>query len=121
MNPRRTVAGSRLFLIAAALGLPALLVSATGAGCGSVIVEEDADASDGAGGDAKLHLADGGEGDPRDGGRDALPDYVDPGCPDAGPKQTAFTCDPYHQKNGDCPPGQGCFLKVTYPSDPCAQ
>jgi hypothetical protein len=56
-----------------------------------------------------------------DGGFDALPDYVDPGCPDAGPPMTKFECDPYNQNNGDCMPGDGCFIFVQYPTEPCGQ
>jgi hypothetical protein len=52
---------------------------------------------------------------------DAFPDYVDPGCPDAGPPVTAFACDPYTQGNGDCPPGEGCYIFVDYPDEPCGQ
>ena len=56
-----------------------------------------------------------------DAGKDALPDYVDPGCPDAGPAVQSFDCDPYHQQNGDCLPGEGCYIFVSYPEEPCGQ
>jgi hypothetical protein len=54
-----------------------------------------------------------------DGGYEAS--YVDPGCADAGAKPTMFACDALHQGNGDCPPGEGCFVYVDYPSSACAQ
>jgi hypothetical protein len=47
--------------------------------------------------------------------------FVDPGCPDAGMKPTEFTCDPYHQDNGDCEPGEGCYIFSTPPTTPCGQ
>jgi hypothetical protein len=56
-----------------------------------------------------------------DGGQDALPDYEDPGCPDAGPPVQQFECDPFHQNDGSCPPGEGCYIFVLYPSEPCGQ
>jgi hypothetical protein len=56
-----------------------------------------------------------------DAGKDALPDYVDPGCPDAGPAIQMYECDPYNQFNGDCMPGEGCYIFVQYPSEPCGQ
>jgi hypothetical protein len=56
-----------------------------------------------------------------DAGADVLPDYVDPGCPDAGPPMTMFSCDPYNQNNGDCSLGDGCFIFVQYPQGPCGQ
>lgn len=52
----------------------------------------------------------------------SLPDpYDDPGCPDAPPPIEAFDCDPYKQGNGDCPPGEGCYIYVDYPDAPCEQ
>ncbi len=51
----------------------------------------------------------------------AAPDYVDPGCPDAGPPLTDFTCDPYNQNNGDCPANQGCYIYTQNPETPCGQ
>ena len=50
-----------------------------------------------------------------------LPDYVDPGCKDEPPPIQDFTCDPYAQFNGDCLPGEGCYIYVQYPTVPCGQ
>lgn len=50
---------------------------------------------------------------------DTLPDYVDPGCPDAGLPQTAYECDP--QKADDCGPDLACYPFVEYPTKPCGQ
>ena len=110
----------RIFLLILAMGVPAPLIGALGAGCGNSVVETDADASDGAGGQGNTPSSGAGVYNP-DGGRDALPDYVDPGCPDAAPPPTMFTCDPYNQNSGDCPVGQGCFIYVKYPTQPCQQ
>lgn len=57
---------------------------------------------------------------PQDGGgKDALPDYVDPGCPEVEPPVPVYDCDPYAQGNGDCAPSEGCYIYVLYPSEPC--
>lgn len=56
-----------------------------------------------------------------DAGKDATSDYVDPGCPNPQPPIYDFACDPYEQGNGDCAPGEGCYIYVQYPSDPCGQ
>jgi hypothetical protein len=83
-----------------------------------------------AGGSAGAPIADAGKDakpPPKDAGKDAdaqtdaadaLPDYVDPGCPDAEPPPTKFDCDPY---NDNCGEGKGCYPFVEYPLDPCAQ
>ncbi len=34
---------------------------------------------------------------------------------------TMFMCDPYNQDNGDCQPGQGCFIFTDPPQTPCGQ
>jgi hypothetical protein len=110
------------FLLLAGLSLPALLAGIAASGCGSTIVETNPDEQDGGGGDATLDAKH--DAKPIDGSsdaKDALPDYVDPGCPDAGPPITEFMCDPYHQFNGDCPGGQGCYIFVQYPAEPCGQ
>lgn len=51
--------------------------------------------------------------------KDALPDYVDPGCPDAGPPIMQYQCDPY--STGICPDDMTCYPFVEYPSEPCGQ
>jgi hypothetical protein len=114
---------NRIFLLLLGISLPVTLVGVAGAGCGSVSIETNPDELDGGGGDAKhdAHTTVT-TGDP-DGmvPIDALPDYVDPGCPDAGPPITQYMCDPFNQKNGDCMPGEGCFIFVQYPQEPCGQ
>jgi predicted small lipoprotein YifL len=50
---------------------------------------------------------------------DALPDYQDPGCPDAPPAIIDNQCDPLNPKPYDCPEGEACFPYVIYPSAPC--
>jgi hypothetical protein len=103
--------------------VPATTIAAAGA-CGGVTYDPDDDAQGGAGGgtggdDATSgsagHQSDGG------GGKDAFDEYVDPGCPDAGPPISDFQCDPYAQGNGQCAPGDGCFIYVQYPEEPCGQ
>jgi hypothetical protein len=117
----------RFFLLllggCSALGLPVALASLAAAGaalggCGTTV--SIAPPTGGTGGNETTHPSDAGAGT---GGEpaDAAPDYVDPGCPDAGPKVTMFMCDPYHQGNGDCPPGEGCYIFSTPPSTPCGQ
>jgi len=47
--------------------------------------------------------------------------YVEPPCEDAPPPIEDYACDPYAQGNGDCSPGEGCYIFVDYPDTPCAQ
>lgn len=56
-----------------------------------------------------------------DAGPDAFDAYVDPGCPDQPPPVEDYACDPYAQDNGDCMPGDGCYIFVEYPAEPCGQ
>jgi hypothetical protein len=104
-----------LFALFLPLGLPPALAS----GCGpSVAVEPPGTGGSGGGqgGGFAVTVGTGGE----DAGADALPDYTDPGCPDAGPKMVMMACDAYKQGNGDCPSGDGCYIFVEYPSTPCS-
>ncbi|MEZ4308117.1 MAG: hypothetical protein R3F14_08740 [Polyangiaceae bacterium] len=91
-------------------------------GCGSTVIEIKP--GDGGGGEGGSTTTDGGA-DPGDGGvdtKDALPDYVDPGCPDGPPPpDPQLECDAFNQNNGDCLPGDGCYIFVQYPDDPCEQ
>jgi hypothetical protein len=75
------------------------------------------DAGD-AGKDAKPPKDAGKDADAKEDAKDALPDYVDPGCPDAGPPITSYECDPY---DDNCGEGKGCYPFVQYPTEPCAQ
>ena len=51
--------------------------------------------------------------------KDALPDYVDPGCPDAPPPVIDNQCDPLHPNPYDCPEGEACYPYVISPLEPC--
>jgi hypothetical protein len=59
------------------------------------------------------------------GGTSSLPvdagfdEYVDPGCPDAGPPTEKNRCDPFAVETGG-PPGQGCYPFVDQPLVGCA-
>jgi hypothetical protein len=112
----------RIFLVLGGAAVAqVILVAASFVGCTSSVI----DVPPGTGGstpDAGHHTMvpfGGGGSWPDGGGYDAT--YEDPGCPDAGAKPMMFTCDAYHQGNGDCPPGDGCYIYVVYPMDPCAQ
>lgn len=113
----------RLFFYACALiGLNcALFVAFTG--CGNTVIEIKP--GDGGGGTNSTDSSSSAGGIHKDAGnpdaKDALADYIDPGCPDKPPPMTQFECDPYHQDNGDCMPGDGCYIFVQYPNDPCDQ
>jgi hypothetical protein len=111
-----------IFFVGGLLGLNIAVIAAS-PGCGNTIIELKPGDSGGGGTGGDTTSSTGGI--HKDGGgidaKDALADYVDPGCPDAGPKQTDFQCDPYHQNNGDCMFGDGCYISVQYPDEPCAQ
>lgn len=96
---------------------------AAASGCGSDVVFVSEGPSAGQGGDGGFLFLDGGGGQGGVGGEDdpILPDFEDPGCPDQPPPFEDFQCDPYAQGNGDCPLGDGCFIYVDYPNEPCGQ
>ncbi|MBI5532366.1 MAG: hypothetical protein HY898_06610 [Deltaproteobacteria bacterium] len=50
---------------------------------------------------------------------DVLPDYADPGCPDAPPPIIDKQCEPLKAPPGDCLEGEACYPYVIYPSAPC--
>jgi hypothetical protein len=104
----------RPFLLFASFILaPALVVA-----CGSVTrVPDDPDGGGGSGGEGGGDPTTGAAGNKPDSGKDAFDEYIDPGCPDAGPPIEDFQCDPYNQGNLDCAPGEGCFIYVEYPPD----
>lgn len=114
-------------LRACLLGVAALLplsLASLGSGCGSTITVQPPpdDDEDGSGGQGGFLFVTGGGGTTPDGGQsDALPDYEDPGCPNKPPPLEDFQCDPYDQLNGDCLSGEGCYIYVQYPSEPCGQ
>ncbi len=106
-----------VLLLLCGLSLPAALAGLVASGCGEVIVMdpgEDAGKGHDARTDSKSPTDDDKD---ANAGPDVLPDYVDPGCPDAGPPFTDFSCDPYAQGNGDCFPGEGCYIFVDYPPE----
>lgn len=114
----------RLLIVAASFVAGGAAVSVIAAGCGDTVLIEPGD--NGGGGSGAFTSTGGGAagtggfGGP-DASSDAFDEYVDPGCPDAGPPIEMFECDPYDQFNGDCAPGDGCFIYVQYPAEPCGQ
>jgi hypothetical protein len=52
-------------------------------------------------------------------GKDVLPDYYDPGCPDAPAPIIDKECDPLKSPPGDCMSGEACYPYVIYPTEPC--
>ncbi|AUX43889.1 hypothetical protein SOCE26_053450 [Sorangium cellulosum] len=90
------------------------------AGCGHTVIVDDPSADGGGGGQAGAPPDPSGGGG-ADAGTKPLDEYVDPGCPDAPPPITDFQCDPYNQASGFCAPGEGCFIFVQYPDEPCGQ
>lgn len=108
-------------LLASFAGLNLALVAAS-PGCGNTVVELGPGEGGGGEGGGSTTEPDGGiVTDGAADAKDALPDYVDPGCPDSGPSQTNFQCDPYDQGNGDCFEGEGCYIYVQYPEEKCEQ
>ncbi len=112
----------RFFLVVGSLAGLNLIIFAASPGCGNTVVEIKN--NDGGGGSSSGEITGGGGGNLLDGsadGKDALPDYVDPGCPDAPPPITDFQCDPYKQNSGDCQIGEGCYIYVQYPEEACQE
>ncbi len=115
----------QLFLWVVGLTVPPMFTATLVFGCGTSVVQTPPDetAEGGAGGSGGHHVttSSGHGASATDGGHDALNEYVDPGCPDAGPPIYDYQCDPYNQYNGDCLPDEGCYIYVQYPSEPCGQ
>jgi hypothetical protein len=90
--------------------------------CGGTVVTLPADGSGGAAGHGgQLGHAGTASGAGHGGGgssavaRDAgFDEYVDPGCPDAGPPSEVNECDAFATNSG-CPPGEGCYPFVDHP------
>lgn len=112
---------ARFFLLTSSLALSVTTGGVIAAGCGPSVVQTATGGAGGTGGEGGSPWSSSVSSGGFDAGLDALPDYVDPGCPDAGPPIEEFDCDPYHQFNGDCMPGEGCYIFVGYPSEPCGQ
>jgi hypothetical protein len=110
----------RLCLAAAALGLVWPVAMGMG-GCGSSIVMEPEQGQGGAGGEGGSSTNSTGTGPIWDAGKDAFDEYIDPGCPSNPPPLEQFDCDPYDQLNSGCFPGDGCYIFVQYPDEPCGQ
>src|SRR5690349_12971542 len=108
-----------IFLAGSLIALNVALVIGS-PGCGNTVIEIKP--GDGGGGTGGFAGDSGAGGIFPDGGfdaKDALPDYVDPGCPDTGPPPTDFQCDAYNQQG--CGPGEGCYIYVQYPEEACQQ
>lgn len=111
----------RFFLVSAGLLALNVGIFAASPGCGNTVVEiKNGDGGGGSGG-SDTSTGGGPIEDASADHKDALPDYVDPGCPDAEAPPPQLECDPYDQGNGDCQPGDGCYIFVQYPDEPCEQ
>lgn len=114
--------GSKAYLIFGTASV-LLVFASLGGGCGSNVSFTSASSSTGQGGDGGFLFLQGGGGttNPGVGGSGGLPGIEDPGCKDKPPPIEDFQCDAYNQNNGDCMPGEGCYIYVQYPSQPCGQ
>ena len=113
---------ARLFAFASALVVLPTLVAASFTGCdNNVIVPPGSTGGGGSGGGNSSTGTKPTTSSGKDGGKDAFPDYTEPGCPNPPPPVEDFQCDPYHQGNGQCGPDEGCYIYVQYPSEPCGQ
>jgi hypothetical protein len=104
-----------------ALVLPTLVAGLSGACNNNVIVPDDDDGLGGQGGEGASPPTSTGPGGKKDAGADALSEYNEQPCEDPPPPLEDFACDPYAQGNGDCAPGEGCYIYVDYPPEPCGQ
>jgi hypothetical protein len=89
------------------------------AGCGETVIVRNG--AEGGGGSTGTWSQGGSSGALPDAGHDALDEYVDPGCPNQEPPVVDFECDPYKQLSRQCAPGEGCYIFVQYPQEPCGQ
>lgn len=122
MSDRSRAHRPRLYLGATlALAFPSLLFVASPACDNNVIVPGEGGAGGAGGDDPTRSTGRASTGARIDGGTDAFPDYVDPGCPNKPPPIYDLQCDPYVQGNGDCFFDEGCYIYVEYPPDPCGQ
>lgn len=109
----------RVLLLFAAAMFPFAVALASG--CNTSITVRQGDGGEGGAGGFLFLNGGGGQAPDASLPDGTLPDYVDPGCPDKPPPIYALDCDPYAQNNGDCPLGEGCYIFVDYPSEPCGQ
>jgi len=104
-----------------ALSLPTALAAIAPACNSDVIVPDgDDDGQGGDGGSGAFSPSTTGPGG-KDAGKDALSEYHEEPCKNPPPPIEDFQCDPYAQGNGDCEFGEGCYIYVDYPSEPCGQ
>ncbi len=102
---------------------PAALVLTASAGCDNKVIVPGGDEGGGGGSGGSTatwpwttSTTGGG-----DAGTDALDEFVDPGCKDKPPPLEDFQCDADHQNSSGCFQGEGCYIYVQYPDDPCGQ
>ncbi len=105
-------------LITGFLAPTAVAVGASLGGCHTVVTVDPPGGTGAHDGGHHVEMDGGMGGSPPE---DAGIDYTDPGCPDAGPPIAMFTCDPYNQNNGDCGPGEGCYIFSNPPETVCGQ
>lgn len=108
---------------AAACVAPTALVALLAPACDNSVIVPDGDSGGGGdgGGPTTSGLPNTTNTGGADAGPDALNDFVDPGCEDKPPPLEDFQCDPEAQNNGQCMFGEGCYIYVQYPDDPCGQ
>jgi len=112
----------RLLLWAAFAMLAPSLLALTSTACDNNVIVPDGDGGGNTGGDGVgLFLPSATSTGGADAGQDALSEFVDPGCKNKPPPFEDFQCDPENQNNGDCLNGDGCYIYVDYPDDPCGQ
>lgn len=111
----------RLFALACAVAVLPTTVGAFFAGCSNNVIVPPGDTGGGGSGGDQPTSSSKSTGSGKDAGKDAFPDYTEPVCPTKPPPIQDYQCDPYHQGNGDCASGEGCYIYVQYPSDPCGQ
>jgi hypothetical protein len=112
----------RVLLWAAFALLAPSLLALTGTACDNNVIVPDGDGGGNTGGEGVgLFLPATSNTGGADAGQDALSEFIDPGCKDKPPPLQQFVCDPQNQFNGDCAEGEGCYIFVDYPSDPCGQ
>lgn len=110
----------RTLLIAAALSA-SFVAAATGVGCNNVIVPDGDDdgGSGGSGGFSSSSFMT--NTSTSSSNPDATSDFEDPGCPNKPEPIYDYQCDPYNQFDGSCFQGEGCYIYVQYPTEPCGQ
>lgn len=111
----------RSFAFASAVAVLPTIIGASFAACSNNVVVPPGSGGGGGAGGASAQNGSSSTGTHKDGGKDAFPDYVEPTCPTKPPPVQDYACDPYHQGNGDCQSGEGCYIYVQYPTDPCGQ